>query len=421
MDLDTYAPTFLIQIEGKELSADITQEIRSFVFEDNESKLDVMELTVTDRCLQFVDDPLFQEGNEIVARFGYVGDLSPRKKAVIKDIEYDFPEEGDPTITLRAYDKGFKMAGKENQKVFTTPPPGILYSEIAEAIAGRYGLTPKVTPTKVRHLRVVQSNMSDAEFLKQLAGKARAKDGDGVAGYVFYVQDDELHFHSPGLEQPPALVLEYFTDTSGVLRSFKPTSWSQGAKGAGTETKAIGVDPRKKETVEHRASNKNTPERTALGKRTYLVDGNTGEETYQGEESGHIVPSTERTEGFHEEPSQEPAQDRAEGEFKRAELGQVEATAVTIGIPSLRAKQNVEVKGVGQKFSGVYYVESVRHEFGESGYSCELKLKKNALGKGAGEKSDEAQGQQNDREAPAVPKEEPPAMVAVNADTGEES
>ena len=421
MDLDTYAPTFLIQIEGKELSADITQEIRAFVFEDNESKLDVMELTVTDRNLQFVDDPLFQEGNEIVARFGYVGNLSPRKKAVIKDIEYDFPEEGDPTITLRAYDKGFKMAGRENQRVWTKPPPGILHSEIAEEIGAKYGLTPKATPTKGRHLRVVQSNISDAEFLKQLAKTARAKDGDGVTGYVFYVQDDELHFHPRGLDQQPAVVLEYFTDTQGVLRSFKPTTQSQGAKGAGTETKAIGVDPRKKETVEHRASNKNTSERTALGKRTYLVYGNTGEETYQGEESGHIVPSSERTEGFHEEPSQEPAQDAAEGEFKRAELGHVEAVALTIGIPSLKAKQNVEVKGVGQKFSGVYYVESVRHEFGESGYACELKLKKNALGKGAGGKSDEAQGQQNDREAPPVPKEETPPKVTVNADTGEET
>jgi len=420
VDLDTYAPAFLIQIEGKELAADITQEIRSFVFEDNESKLDVMELTVTDRNLQFVDDPLFQEGNEIAARFGYVGNLSPRKKAVIKDIEYDFPEEGEPTITLRAYDKGFKMAGKENQKVWKKPPPGILYSEIAEEIAARHGLAPKVTPTKVRHLRVAQSNVSDAEFLKRLAEKARPSDGDGVTGYVFYVQDDQLHFHPPGLDRQPTFVLEYFTDTKGVLRSFRPTTRSQGAKGAGTETKAIGVDPRKKETVEHRASNKNTPERTALGKRTYLVDGNTGEETYEEQESGHIVPSAERSEGFHEEPAQEPAQDVAEGKFKKAELGQVEATALTIGIPALGAKQNVELKGVGQKFSGVYYVESVRHEFGEGGYSCELKLKKNALGKGAGRKSDEAKARQNDREAPPVPKEEPPSMVTVDADTGEE-
>jgi len=69
----------------------------------------------------------------------------------------------------------------------------------------------------------------------------------------------------------------------------------------------------------------------------------------------------------------------------------------------------------------VYYVQGVRHEIGENGYSCELKLNRNALGKGAGEKSEDAQGQENDKEAPPVPKEETPEMVTVNADTGEES
>ena len=55
MDLDVFKPTFLIQIEGQELSLDITQEIKSFVFEDNEEELDVMELTVANRGLVFTD------------------------------------------------------------------------------------------------------------------------------------------------------------------------------------------------------------------------------------------------------------------------------------------------------------------------------------------------------------------------------
>ncbi len=40
--LDTFKPTFLIQIEGQTLAKDITQEIVEFVFEDNEEELDVM-------------------------------------------------------------------------------------------------------------------------------------------------------------------------------------------------------------------------------------------------------------------------------------------------------------------------------------------------------------------------------------------
>lgn len=405
MRLDDYQPTFLIEIEGKRLSKDITHEITSFVFEDNEAEMDVMEISVTDRYLQFVDDPLFQEGNEIAARFGYVDDLSPRKVAVIKEIDYDFPESGEPTIKIKAYDKGHKLAGKQIQRVWQKPAPGILYSEIAEKIASEHGLTPVVTKTVGRHLRVAQGNLSDAQFLKTLAAKSRDKDGKGVTGYVFYVQDDELHFHPRKLESRPGMALEYFTDREGVLRSFTPSTQSQGVKGAGTETKAVGVDPRKKGHVEHAANNATTTDRTSLGKKTYLVDGNTGDGKYRKGESGKVAQSFERSETFYEEPRQEPAQDKAESHFKETELRQVEAAAVTIGIPTLVAKQNIEVRGVGRKFSGTYYCTSVRHIFGD-GYSCELKLKRNALGKGAGSKSVEAKGKRNEHEAPRQPKKQ---------------
>lgn len=403
MELDDYQPAFVIEIESRKLSKDITHEITSFSFEDNEEEMDVMELSITDRYLQFVDDPLFQEGNEIVARFGYAGDLSPRKVAVIKEIDYDFPDGGDPTIQIKAYDKGHKLAGKQIQRVWQKPAPGILYSEIAEQIASEHGLTSVVTKTVGRHLRVVQGNISDAQFLKGLAAKSRDRDGKGVTGYVFYVQDDELHFHPRKLNERPALILEYFTDREGVLRSFKPSTQSQSMKGAGTETKAVGVDPRQKKHVEHAANNDSTPERTSLGKKTYLVDGNTGEGKFRKQESGKIVPSFERSESYHEEPRQEPVQDNAEGKFKESEMRQVEATAVTIGIPSLVAKQNIEIRGVGRKFTGAYYCTSVRHVFGDS-YSCELKLKRNALGKGAGNKSAEVKGKKNEHEAPRKPK-----------------
>ena len=421
MRLDDYQPTFIIEIEGKRISKDITHEITSFTFEDNEEEMDVMEIAVTDRYLQFVDDPLFQEGNEIAARFGYVDDLSLRKVAVIKEIDYDFPETGEPTIKIKAYDKGHKLAGKQIQRVWQKPAPGISYSEIAEKIAAEHGLTPLVTKTIGRHLRVAQGNLSDAQFLKGLAAKSRDKDGKGVTGFVFYIQDDELHFHPRSLDEEPIATLEYFTDKKGVLRSFKPATQSQGAKGRGTETKAIGVDPRKKESVEHKANNETTPERTSLGKKTYLVNGNTGEASYQEKESGEIVPSFERSEGFHEEPVKEPAQDLAEGKFKDAEMRQIEAEATTIGIPTLKAKKNVEVKGVGQKFSGIYYCLSLRHVIGGDGYHCELKLRKNALGSGAGQKSDDAKGKPNDKEGTAQPKEEPPSMVTVDANTGEQT
>ena len=49
-----FQPAFLIQIEGRVLSTDITGEITPFVFKDNEEDLQVMELSVTNRNLRIV-------------------------------------------------------------------------------------------------------------------------------------------------------------------------------------------------------------------------------------------------------------------------------------------------------------------------------------------------------------------------------
>ena len=75
MYVNTFQPTFLVQIERQAMSPDISGEIPSFVFEDTGEELDVMEVVVSDRHLRFMGDTLFQEGNGIVARFGSVNDL----------------------------------------------------------------------------------------------------------------------------------------------------------------------------------------------------------------------------------------------------------------------------------------------------------------------------------------------------------
>ncbi len=411
-------PTFIIQIEGKTLTQDITQEISSFTFEDNEREMDVLTLTLSNRNNQFTDHPLFTVGNEIAARWGYVGQLSPRKQVVIKDLDYLFPESSEPTIRIKAFDKGYRLSGKEAQRVWKKPPPGIRYSEIAEEIARAHGLNPVIEPTNTFHLRVAQSNQSDAVFLQALAHKARGQLGDGRAGFVFYVQDNNLHFHSRRLEEEPQVVLEYHTDREGLLQSIRLETSGQGAKGAGTEVRAIGLDPRKKETVSHLANNQTAPERTTLGKGTYLVDANSGEVKFREQESGHVVPSFERTESFHQEPEHEPGQDVAESRFKHAELQQVQATAKIIGLPTLRAKQNIEVRGIGKKFSGIYYVQTVRHTIGGNGYSCDLTLRKNAVGKSHADTASESLGKPNNEHGATPNQPAAPEMVTVDAETG---
>lgn len=117
----------------------------------------------------------------------------------------------------------------------------------------------------------------------------------------------------------------------------------------------------------------------------------------------------------------------AEHAFVTGELGHVTAEATTIGLPSLRAKRNLEVRGVGRKFSGVYYVEAVRHRIDSGGYSCEVTLRRNALGKGAGHTATDTLGKRNTQHAstaaasPASPPARTPAppSVVIDANSGQ--
>lgn len=263
--MDTFTPVFYIEINGKRLAKDLTQHIISFAYEESEEEMDLLEIVIEDANLQYVDDPLFQEEHEITCRFGYVGNVSQMVTMVIKDIDYDFPEGDVPTITIKAYDKASGMTGADRQQVWSGTAPGLRYSDVAIAIAKRHKLTPEVTETKGRYLRIPQQNMSDAKFLKELAKNSVS--AKGVGGYVFYVEGNTLHFHPRDLAKTPGHTYTYYTNRSGVLRSFKPsTNKSKTEKKA--STKAVAVNPRTKSTETKTASNATQTKRDVLGPKT---------------------------------------------------------------------------------------------------------------------------------------------------------
>lgn len=234
--------------------------------------MDLLEVTLADPYMQWIDHPSLQEGHEVRVRFGYVDNLSPTHVAVIKEIGYDFPESGAPTITIKAYDKACKLSVEQVQRVWEKSG-GIRASDIADTLAKEHGLTPVVTPSIDRFPRLHQSKLSDAQWLTQLAKSARASDGKGTTGYVFYVEGEELHFHPRGLEKPPVLALEYFTSRKEILRSFRPQTQTQGNATGGQSAKAVGVDPKAKAPSVVKADNASTPDRPVLGKKSALTQG----------------------------------------------------------------------------------------------------------------------------------------------------
>ena len=106
MSVDTYAPVFIIEIDGKELSEDISSHVERFSYDDDEEKMDELKLTITDTDFSFVDNAQLQEGKEIKARWGYLGNLSEQRICTIKEINYAFGTDRVARMNITALDKG---------------------------------------------------------------------------------------------------------------------------------------------------------------------------------------------------------------------------------------------------------------------------------------------------------------------------
>jgi len=54
----------------------------------------------------------------------------------------------------------------------------------------------------------------------------------------------------------------------------------------------------------------------------------------------------------------------------------VTAQGTTVGLPDLRAGQRVQVKGVGKRFSGTYFVTDTTHTLADSGYTTRFSARR---------------------------------------------
>ena len=76
-------------------------------------------------------------------------------------------------------------------------------------------------------------------------------------------------------------------------------------------------------------------------------------------------------------PNKAHARHVAKGKVSTSAMKSIEAEAVTIGLPYLKARDSVRIENIGKKFSGNWRITRVRHEISSSGYICSITLNKN--------------------------------------------
>jgi phage protein D len=348
---DTLAPEFAIRINGSALPNEAVADMISInIVEDLDapsmctvtlSGWDTVEMKV-----KWIDHKLFREGNPIEIEMGYRDHLQRIFSGEITGLEPDFPEARPPIFTVRAYDRRHRLMRQRKTHSFLN----LKDSDIASQLAHQAGLDPKVEDSKVKLPYVLQHNQTDLEFLLWRAQRI---------DYEVVVEDRTLLFQPRKIEKTAKLTLRRDIE----LLEFRPRMTTMGQV---EKLTVRGWNPKeKKEIVAH----------STAGDLPTVMGGTTsGPSNVQ-----QVFSRTGSTLVTVPVQSQEEADRIAKQRFSEIALGYVRAEGKCIGDPQLRAGLVVKVEGVGERFSGLYYVPAVEHHYSMAkGYRTGFSARRNA-------------------------------------------
>jgi hypothetical protein len=305
-----------------------------------------------DGVWKYLDDPRFIVGQSLAVTAS-VGDES--ENLFTGSITHLKPDFGGDLDECRFEIWAMDLSVSMDRDDVIAAWPNYKDSDIAEHVFQTHGLTPKVDDTAVVHdeeVSTVIQRETDIRFLRRLAARN---------GYECYVDGKTGYFRKPNLTAAPQPVLAVqFGDDTSVLKFAVTVDGLAPADIAMSQLDRNSKEP-------HRVVI-STPAQRALGKTaagSYVGGGLTGLiEIGQTVTTG--TPEMTRL---------------CQGVYDKSEwfvVGEGEVAANQYG-HILRPRRTVTIKGIGETYSGLWYVTHVTHAFTPNGYIQQFRAKRNAL------------------------------------------
>ena len=301
----------------------------------------------------YLDDERFQLWQRVAVTAGLGDDDEKLFSGFVTHVRPEFAGTPDQCqLELWAMDASVLM----DRRVVLKDWPNRKDSDIAAEIFGTYGLSSQVTDTGIIHsgeVSTIIQRETDIRFLKRLARRN---------GYECYITGNTAHFGPPGLSGRPQPVLNVQCGEETTV-----THFTIEANALVPSSIAMSqIDHLTKEVLDttvDRAAQK------ALGGKAataYLPAGMRKEPTHLNQ-----TITTGRSEM---EALCQSLHDN--GEWYVTGEGEVAANQYgTILMP----RKTVTIKGIGENFSGVYYITRVTHVFEPGGYTQVFTVQRNAL------------------------------------------
>lgn len=297
----------------------------------------------------WIDDPVINEGDDVSVSLGYVGKSTKELFAgEITGMSFEMSVDGAPTVTFNGYDLRHRLKR-------TNTPDNYLnkkYKDIVQEITRKAGLTASIEGARAERLydRVqIDANTSELTFLEKISARI---------GYDVTIEGKKIYFRARGdaLKKSAVATLKFEEDlmnfsvdlsSMDLVKAVEVKSWD--------EKKKVGI------------VSKITSASTEMGSKPGYKKAisNFGE-------SAQILMETPF-------PVKAEVDDFAQAEFDKMSLGYVQINGSCTGNTDLNAGDIIKIEGVGKKFSGSYYLDSVTHSYSpDNGYETRFTGRSNA-------------------------------------------
>lgn len=346
----------VIELDGQEIE-DIYPAVISVEVVATRDQFTTAELILESRRLEdgswlVQDDRRFKPWVTVNIQAKFGDETEEVMRGFVRSVSADYPaEKGAGRVTVTCQDHSLLL----DREQFNTPRgegSPIADGTIAGEIARNHGLG-MLAPTGVGQTVVHRTqNITDIRFLQ---GRARAN------GYDLIFREGMLYFGPMRLdaETQPTILVYAGPDTT-CIRFNLNNDGHRPEKVAYEVAAEVGSDPQPQEVM---------PDIRVLGKESAdSTDAGLSDFVWRPLRRG-ISDETEMQALAQGMVNQQAMRIAVDGELDGSRYGHV-----------LRVGEPVGVDGIGERYSGTYFVDQVTHRFDVNGYISNFKLLRNAYG-----------------------------------------
>jgi phage protein D len=339
---------FKVLLNGTELSKELFFAIYGITIEDELNlpsmftiKFNIVDFTNGD--WRGVDLKTFKLGDTVKVSMGIDSSVD-MMTGEITSLDYIF---GDLCyLDIRGYDKLHRLRFGAMRRSFKDMKD----SDIASSIASEVSLTVEAEDTGTVRPYVFQNNQSNYEFLIDRARRI---------GYEILVDDKTFIFRKSQEDRSPEVTLEYGKD----LQSF---SVQINTLTEGSEVEVRGWNVKDKEEISFTASK---------GSENTKMSGK--ESGYDLSENAFLASSVSIVDDV--VLDSKDAEDIAKAKYNIMLKEFLTGEGECIGNPNIRAGKTIEIKGLGDRLSGTYYVVSTVHSINQGEYTTTFKVRRTGV------------------------------------------